>query len=46
MYLSAPFTVQNFKKIFGKDPESKGHTIFGPKIAQLPQMNFPEKPLI
>ena len=43
MYLSAPFTVQNLKKIFGKDPESKGHTIFGPKIAQLPQMRIFQK---
>ena len=43
MYLSALFTVQNLKKIFGVDPELKGCTFFGPKMAHLPQMRIFQK---
>ena len=37
MYLSAPFIVQNFKKILPVNPELWGCAIFGPKIVQFAQ---------
>ena len=47
MYLSAPFILQNFKKIFRVDPELWGCAIFKPKIAQLSwTIFFWQKPLL
>ena len=39
MYLSAPFILQNFKKILRGDLELWGCAIFGPKMAHLPWPN-------
>ena len=35
MYLLAPFILYNFRKTLTVDPELRGCTIFGPKIAHL-----------
>ena len=43
IYLLAPFTVQNVKKILSADPELWGCTIFGPKMAYLPKWQFFQK---
>ena len=40
MYLSAPFIVQNFKKILRIDPKLWGRTIFRVKMARLLQKIF------
>ena len=40
MYLLVPFIVQNFKKILRVNPELRECSTFGPKMAQLPKMNF------
>ena len=40
MYLSAPFTLQNLKKILRDDPELWGWAILGPKIAHLSWTKF------
>ena len=40
MYLSAPFILQNFKKILRADPELWGCVVFEPKMAHLSWTNF------
>ena len=40
MFLLAPFTLQNFKKILRVDPELWGCAIFRPKMAYLSWTNF------
>ena len=40
IYLLAPFTVQNFKKILPADLELWGCAIFGPKMAHFPKREF------
>ena len=40
MYLSAPFILQNFKKILRADLELWGCAIFKPKMAHLSWTNF------
>ena len=43
IYLLAPFTVQNFKKILPVEPELRGCANFGSKIAQFPKWEFFQK---
>ena len=40
MYLLAPFILYNFRKNLTVDPELRGCTIFGPKIAHLSWTKF------
>ena len=40
MYLLVLFIEQNFKKILRVNPELRECSTFGPKMAQLPKMNF------
>ena len=40
MYLSAPFILQDFKKILRANPELWGCAIFEPKMAHLSWTNF------
>ena len=40
IYLLAPFTVQNFKKILPVEPELWGCKIFGPKRTHFPKWEF------
>ena len=47
MYLLDPSIMQNSKKFLGVDTDFWGCTIFGPKMAHLPQMSsFSDKTLI
>ena len=43
IYLLALFIVQKFKKILTSDPQLRGCTIFGPKMAHFPKLEFFQK---